>query len=67
MSFDTSLLEIRDVSADISKRYDVHLSPSTCLHYEKNVGYMEVDKEAVLLCAAAYASFKINTVTNQKE
>jgi hypothetical protein len=60
-------LEIVDVSADISKRYDIHLSPSTCLHYEKIVGYVEADKEAVLLCAAAYTSFKINTVKNQKE
>jgi len=31
------------------------------------VGYVEVDKEAVLLCAAAYIAFKIKAVTKQKE
>ena len=67
MSFDTSLSEIPAVSADISKRYDVHISQSTCWHYEKHVGYVKVDKEAVLLCAAAYISFKIKAVTKQKE
>jgi ribosomal protein L31 len=31
------------------------------------VSYVEVDKEAVFLCASAYTSFKINAVTKQKE
>jgi hypothetical protein len=31
------------------------------------MGYVDVDKEAVLLCAAAYTSFEINAVTIQKE
>ena len=67
MSLDTALLEIPDISADISKRYDVHIWQSTCWHYEKHVDYVEVDKEAVFLCAAAYISFKTNATKKQKE
>jgi len=68
MSFDTALSEIPDVSADISKRYDVHIWQSTRWHCEKHVSYVEADKEAVLLCgAAAHTSFEINAVTKQKE
>jgi hypothetical protein len=31
------------------------------------VDYVEIDKEVVLLFAAAYTSLKINAVTKQKE
>ena len=67
MSLDTSLSEITDVSADLSKIYDVSIWQSICWHYEKHVGYVEVDKEAVLLCAAVYTSVKIKEMTKQKE
>jgi ribosomal protein L32 len=67
MSVDTYRLEIPAVLVDLSKSYDMRLSHRTCFYYEKHVSYVAVDKEAALLCAAAYTSFKINAVTNQKE